>query len=57
MTNTVFFIIMAILYGCLLTIIIMPTKSEKLYPAKFEMCKLDPKCSYTVSDIPNSAVQ
>jgi hypothetical protein len=35
----------------------VPTKSERLYPLKFEMCRQDVRCSYRVSDIPDKLVE
>jgi hypothetical protein len=46
-----------ILYGLFITVLLIPSKSENLYPTKFELCKQDLQCSYTVSDIPNSVAE
>ena len=49
-----YIIIFGLLYGMFITVLFIPSKSEKLYPVKFELCKSDIKCSYDVDDIPNS---
>lgn len=53
--------LLPILYGLIIggfiTILIIPSNSEKLYPTKFEICKQDPKCLYDVDDIPNKVAE
>jgi hypothetical protein len=54
MKGYIYILIFGFLYGCVIVILLLPTKSEKLYPTKFEICRQDTQCSYTVDDIPNS---